>query len=114
MILQNLTRNYEILRKFTKVNESYNIPQYFLSPITFVPFHSIAMYYWHFKISYHDKQNFSVCYCTILPLGDIVKYFAIVKQKVIFPISKILNQYMFCIFVCTDYISLDMFSSVQC
>jgi hypothetical protein len=33
-ILQNLTRNYEILQKFTKVNESYDIPQYFLGQIT--------------------------------------------------------------------------------
>jgi len=59
--------------------------------ITFVPFHSIAMYYWNFMISYRDKQNFSVCYHTILPLGDIGKYFAIVKRKVISPISQILN-----------------------
>jgi hypothetical protein len=29
-ILQNLMRNYEILRKFMKVDESYRIPLYFL------------------------------------------------------------------------------------
>ncbi len=34
MILQNLTRNYEILQKFMKVNESYDIPRYFLGQIT--------------------------------------------------------------------------------
>jgi hypothetical protein len=34
MILQNLTRNYEILWKFAKVNESYDIPHYFLGQIT--------------------------------------------------------------------------------
>ena len=34
-ILQNLLRNYEIVQKFTNVNESSNdIPRYFLSQIT--------------------------------------------------------------------------------
>jgi hypothetical protein len=28
---------------------------------------------------YCDKQNFSVCYRTVLPPGNIGKYFAIVK-----------------------------------
>jgi hypothetical protein len=56
--------------------------------LTFVLFHSVAMYYWHFIISYYDEQNFSVCYRTVLPLGNIGKYFAIVTQKVIFPISQ--------------------------
>ncbi len=32
-ILQNLTRNYEILWKFMKVYESYNIPPYFFGQI---------------------------------------------------------------------------------
>ncbi len=32
-ILQNLMRNYEILRKFMKVDESYDIPQYFFGQI---------------------------------------------------------------------------------
>jgi hypothetical protein len=41
-------------------------------------------------ISYRDKQNSSVCYCTVSPLGNISKYFAIVKQKVIFSILQIL------------------------
>jgi hypothetical protein len=40
-ILQNLMRNYEILWKLTKVNESYDIPQYFLSKIT--PFHFVSL-----------------------------------------------------------------------
>ncbi len=34
-ILQNLTRNYEILWKFRKVDESYDIPRYFFGPITY-------------------------------------------------------------------------------
>ncbi len=38
-ILQNLTRNYEILWKLTKVDESYHIPQYFFGQITY--FHSV-------------------------------------------------------------------------
>ncbi len=33
VILQNLTRNYEILQKFMKVDESYDIPRYFFSQI---------------------------------------------------------------------------------
>ena len=32
-ILQNLMRNYEILQKFTKAYESYDIPQYFFGQI---------------------------------------------------------------------------------
>ncbi len=32
-ILQNLTRNYEILPKFMKVYESYDTPQYFFGQI---------------------------------------------------------------------------------
>jgi hypothetical protein len=64
-----------------KVDESYIIPQYFLvKSLAFVPFRSIAMYFLHFVISYSDKQNFSVCNCTILPLDNIGKYFAIVKR----------------------------------
>ena len=34
-ILQNLTRNYKILQKFMKLNESYDIPWYFFSQITY-------------------------------------------------------------------------------
>jgi len=91
-ILQNLTRFYEILRKFTKVEESYDIPQYFLvKSLAFVLFRWIAMYFLHFVISYCDEWNFSVCYCTVLPLNNIDKYFAIVKWKVIFPILQILR-----------------------
>jgi hypothetical protein len=80
-ILQNLTINYEILWKFMKVNESYDIPWYFLvRSLAFILFCSIAMYFLHFVISYCDEQNFSVCYCTVLPLDNIGKYFAIVKR----------------------------------
>jgi hypothetical protein len=39
-ILQNLPRNYEILRKLTKVDESYDIPQYFFGQIPC--FHSVS------------------------------------------------------------------------
>jgi hypothetical protein len=63
----------------------------FIKSLTFVMYHSIAMDYWHFAISYCDKQNFFVCYCTLLSLGDISKYFAIVKQKVICQTLKTLN-----------------------
>ncbi len=87
-----LTKVDKSWRKLTKVDESYDIPWYFLVQLlTFVPFHSIAMYYWHFVILYRDEQNFSVCYRTISPLGNIGKYFAIVKWKVIFPVSQILT-----------------------
>ncbi len=37
MILQNLTRNYDILQKFMKVDKSYDIPQYFFGQITYFP-----------------------------------------------------------------------------
>jgi hypothetical protein len=74
-----------------KVNESYNIPQYFsVKSLTFVPFRPITKYYGHFVILYRDKQNSSVYYCTVSPLGNISKYFAIIKRKVIFSISQIL------------------------
>jgi hypothetical protein len=75
-------RFYESLPKLTKA----------MILLTFVPFRSIVMYYWHFVISYHDQQKFSVCYHTVSPLGDIGKYFTIVKQEVIFPISQILTN----------------------
>ncbi len=42
-ILQNLMRNYEILQKFTKFNESHDIPRYFLGQITL--FHSVLSNY---------------------------------------------------------------------
>jgi hypothetical protein len=90
-ILQNLTRNYEILWKLTKAMIFHSI--FFIKSLTFVSYCSIVMHYWHFVISYDDKQNFSLCYCTILSLGDIGKYFAIVKQKVIDQISQILTFY---------------------
>ncbi len=34
-ILHNLMRNYDILQKFTKVDKSYNIPQYFFGQINY-------------------------------------------------------------------------------
>ncbi len=43
-------------------------------------------------VLWRTKWNFSVCYHTISPPGNIGKYFAIVKQKVIFPISQILSS----------------------
>ncbi len=52
---------------------------FFIKSLTFVPFRSIAMHYWHFMISYSDKWNFSVCCHTVSPSGDISKYFAIRK-----------------------------------
>ncbi len=84
-------RFYKILWKLTKATIFYNI--FLVKSLTFVLFRSITKYYRHLVISYCDKQNFSVCYCTILPLDDIGKYFTIIKWKVIFPISQILSQY---------------------
>ncbi len=81
-ILQYLTRNYKILRKFTKVDESWRKLQYsmiFFWSFAFIPFRSLAMYFLHFVISYRDKQNILVCYCTVSPLDNIGKNFAIVK-----------------------------------
>jgi hypothetical protein len=55
---------YESFLKFTKVEKSYDIPQYFsVKSLTFIPFHSIAMYYCNFVISYRDEQNF---FCLLL------------------------------------------------
>ncbi len=65
---------------------------FFIKSLTFIAFHSIAMHYWHFMILYRNKQNFFVCCCTVSPLGDIGKYFAIIKQKVICQISQILTS----------------------
>jgi len=86
-ILQNLTWD------FTKATIFHSI--FLVKSLTFVLFHPIMKYYWHFVISYHDTQNSSVCYCTISPLGNISKYFATSKQKVIFSILQILN-YNYC------------------
>ncbi len=97
-ILQNLTRNYEILwkfmkvyeslRKFTKVYESllkftkvtifHDI--FLVKSLAFIPFRLLAMYFLHFVISYSDERNFPVCYRSVSPLDNIGKYFAIVKR----------------------------------
>jgi hypothetical protein len=72
--------------------QELGIPRYFFSQITY--FRSVSFncdVLLHFIISYHDEQNFSVCYRTVSPLGNIGKYFAIVKWKVIFPILQILT-----------------------
>ncbi len=71
------------------------------------------MYYWHFIISYCDERNFSVCYHTNLPSGNIGKYFAIVKRKVIFPISQILNFYGLCFRVLIKVKTFKMFVSIS-
>ncbi len=92
-ILQNLTRNYEILQKLTKVTKFHNI--FSVRSLAFIPSRSLAMYFLHFVISYGDEQNFPVCYRTVSPLDNIGKYFAIVKRQVIFPISQILNFQVF-------------------
>jgi hypothetical protein len=76
-ILQNLMRNYEILRKFTKVMIFHDI--FSVKSLAFILFRSLAMYFLHFVILYSDKRNFPVCYCTVSPLDNIGKYFAIVK-----------------------------------
>jgi hypothetical protein len=56
---------YESLQKLMKATIFYSI--FFVKSLTFVPFCSIAMHYWHFVISYCDKEFFSVCCCTVLP-----------------------------------------------
>jgi hypothetical protein len=66
---------------------------FLVQSLAFIPFHSIEMCYWHFIILYHDEQIFFVCYRSILPLGNISKYFAIIKRKVIFIILQILMAY---------------------
>jgi len=87
-------RFYKILWKLTKAMIFHDI--FLVKSLTLVLFRSIAKYYWHFMISYHDKQNFSVCYWPISPLGDIGKYFTIIKQKEIFPISQVPNLQTCC------------------
>ncbi len=82
-------RFYESLRKLMKATLFHGI--FLVKSLTFIPFHSIAKYYWHFVISYCDRQKNFVRYHTVLPLGNIGKYFAIIKRKAIFPISQMLN-----------------------
>jgi len=96
LIFWDFTEFNEKLWDFTKVNKSYSIPQYFLGQITH--FCSVS-FNCDVLLGFCDfilwQWNFSVCYHTVLPLGNIGKYFAIVKQKVIFPISQILNWSFF-------------------
>jgi hypothetical protein len=66
-ILQNLMRNYEILRKFTKVYESYDIPRYFFSQI---PCFCSVLF----------ACDVVFAFCNLSPLDNIGKYFAIVKR----------------------------------
>ncbi len=85
-ILQNLMRNYEILWKFMKVNESYDIRLYFLRKITHfcsVSFQCNAL------LEFHDFAPWKTKF-TISSLGAIGKYFAIIKWKAIPQISQIL------------------------
>ncbi len=90
---------------------------FFIKSLTFVPFHSIAIYFWPFLILYRDKQNFSVFYCTVSPLGDICKYFAIVKWKVICQISQIFKNDKFndkpCIY-CIPYSTISIGIPFSC
>jgi hypothetical protein len=50
-ILQNLTRNYEILWKFTKVDKSYDIPQYFFDQI---PCFRSVSFDWDVLFAFHN------------------------------------------------------------
>jgi hypothetical protein len=52
---------------------------FLVKSLAFIPFRSLAMYFLHCIISYREEQNFPVCFCTVLPLDNIGKYFAIVK-----------------------------------
>ncbi len=61
-----ITRFYKSLWKFMKATIFHNI--FSVKSLAFVPFHSLAMYFLHFVISYRDEQNFPVCYCTVSPL----------------------------------------------
>ncbi len=81
---------YKSLWKFTKATIFHSI--FSFKSLTFVSFSPITKYYCHFVILYHDKQNSSVYYCTVSALGNISKYFAIIKRKVIFSISQILTR----------------------
>ncbi len=59
-ILQNLTRNYEILRRFMKVYKSYNIPWYFFGQITCFRSVSFACYVvFAFRNFVHWRMKFS-------------------------------------------------------
>jgi hypothetical protein len=88
-------RNIDILRKFMKVNESYDIPQYFLCKITHfcsVLFNCDTLLAFHDFIRSQTKN-----FCLMLyhfALRRHCKYFAIIKQKVIRQISQILNMNM--------------------
>jgi hypothetical protein len=95
---------------------------FLVQSLTFIPFRSIAMYYWPFVISYRDEQNFSVCYHTILPLGNTGKNSAIVKRKVILTVypsvclsvclSIHLSVYLYvCLSICL-FIHLSVYPSV--
>jgi hypothetical protein len=84
-------RFFERLQRLMKVNESYDIAQYFLHKIT--DFHSV-LFNCYALLALNDfelwQKKISVCCCTVSPLGIISKYFAIVKQKVICQILQVL------------------------
>jgi hypothetical protein len=75
--MEQLILVYESLQKLMIAMIFHDI--FSVKSLTFILFRLIAMYFLHFIISYHDEQNFSVCYCTVLPLDNIGKYFAIIK-----------------------------------
>ncbi len=66
IILQNLTWNYKILLKFMIVNESYDIPWYFLSQITHIRFVSIncnGLLAFHDFVPWQTKFFCLLSYC---------------------------------------------------
>ncbi len=81
-ILQNLMRNYEILWKLMKATIFHDI--FSVQSLTFVPFHSIVMYYWYFVIHTVTNEIFlfaivlfhlQAIWANILPLSKERWYF---------------------------------------
>ncbi len=65
-ILQNLRRNYEILWKFTKVDERYKIPRYFFgqSPcFRYISFACNVLFAFHNFIQWQMKFSCLLSYC---------------------------------------------------
>ncbi len=57
-IEQEIMRFYKSLQRLMIAMIFYNI--FSVKSLTFVPFRSIAMYYWHFVISYHEIFLFAI------------------------------------------------------
>jgi hypothetical protein len=96
-ILQNLTRNYEILQKFMKVYKSYDIPRYFFGQITC--FRSV-LFAWYVLFAFRNFVRWRMKFSCLLSFRIASRqYRPIFRQRqMIGDISNIADTYIIIVF----------------